>query len=378
MVRFAWLEQLVENGSLTKEARDRIYRDCGSIVKEASSPQGAEALQKLREAMLQAVSGGVALGIGAIAGKSYDAFAKSRQIAGLQKELLDSKKKILEMPDFAADPAKAEARFNEIAKLAPHVAMSDSVMPRLMKRVFESGLSDDDADRLALLQAHHQTNSKEMKQLTSKLGSAQLPLETAGSILADVYCITKTAAPELSKTRDFLRNYFHTVASIAGASLLGGVATGAVTAAKAIRDKKVLEKALNESFTKAIEMSDPESEPLHQNKEKAREAFLALAHFAPHVAMQPQAARAFMSKTVAYDQGMHVGDIKDLTQIESNMGQYLPKASPFMRGLAAGSQALGLGKAVERATDTAVSPFSDLYRQEMNKELKLERNLGKM
>ena len=130
------------------------------------------------------------------------------------------------------------------------------------------------------------------------------------------------------------------------------------------QSKKDLEKRLKSSFNSALKMSDPDQEPLHNNREGAHKAFKTLAHFAPHVAAEPSAARAFMNKMVSYDMGVDIGSIKDLTDIEKNLSQ-VSKDPDFLQGFRAGTEATGLKNIVSQSAGKALGPAQTALGEEL-------------
>lgn len=257
------------------------------------------------------------------------------------------------------DQAKAEARFDEIAELAPSAAKSTSFMKKMVTDRLHVGLSSEDAQRLAILES----NAKP-RQSTLIPKVASIRPRVAGEIYADIYLTVKTAAPSMKWLGDKLSG--NTAKMLALFTLPGLSMAAAGGAAKMVSDKldrKKLENQLEQAFQKAMDSSDPDKEPLKSNPEKARQAFQAMAHFAPHVAVQPDAARAFMSKIVAYDQGINVGDIRDLSEIEKNISSTSP-SKPFLQGFAQAT-ASGMGKVL---ADPYVSDYSDRVREDLNTE----------
>lgn len=257
---------------------------------------------------------------------------------------------------------KAQARFDEIIQLAPSVAQSKPFMQKMVSSRLHEGISAEDAQRLAELEAR----SKPMTvSLMPKLGSTTgVRPEVAGTICADAYLIVKTAAklPSMQWLGDKMTgNTAKMLALFTIPGLSMAAAGGVAKSVSDSRDRKKLEAQLEKSFQKAMESSDGDKEPLKSNPDKARQAFQAMAHFAPHVAVQPDAARAFMSKIVAYDQGINVGDVRDLSEIEKNISSSSP-SKPFLQGFSSTARSIGLGSAVTSATKSLADPYVDDYK----------------
>jgi hypothetical protein len=122
--------------------------------------------------------------------------------------------------------------------------------------------------------------------------------------------------------------------------------------------QKNREEKLRNSFLEAMKRSDPGKEPLHANKDKAMQAFQTLTHFAPNVAADPEAARAFMLNLISMDQGVQVGAIKDLSEIEKNLKATKSK-QPFLEGLQVGTEFAGMPSALGKATGELMSPIME-------------------
>lgn len=185
-----------------------------------------------------------------------------------------------------------------------------------------------------------------------------MPLEKLAVSLADVV-ITTGATLGLekggsAKTPGTIRDVAHKILPFASLGIAGGLGLGLVRHGVAQIDKKELEKKLKKSFEEALRMGPSDQDPLHQDIGKARQAFQTLVHFAPHVACDPSAARAFMNKLVSYDQGILTSDVKDLTEIERNLHQAKGDSTPFMSGFSSGSEAFGLKSGVGAAYKTGL------------------------
>jgi hypothetical protein len=356
-MQYTWLEQMVKEGQVRKEAAAKIYDECQSLVKQSNADPGA--IKGPGHGLLTMVMmGGMLGGAGVLAAGANKAYQHLAVYPQMKKTMDANLAHLKSLPEFADYHDKVSARVKEISQIAPVVALNKNLLERMVRRTLHEGLSDDDVDKLALLQSQHTPKLDEQREMIKKLGSVRP--EVVGTILADVHHITKTAKVDWGKAWKSGKDYAQVLALMTGIPLLGGAVTGAVNAAGRALDNHKLKKNLENSYTEALKLSDPDKEPLHAEPEKARQAFEALAHFSPHVALQPQAARAFMSKIVSYNQGMNISDVKDLTEIERNMAQKTPNA--FMHGLVEGSKHLGISEGTSQAQRNLSTKFMESVR----------------
>lgn len=308
--------------------------------------------EELAKAVSPFIIGGAGLGGAYLYGKLVDHKAKAN--------ILKNRQAVANSFEDPKDRAKAEARFDEISEIAPSAAKSQPFMKKMVTDRLHIGLSSEDAQRLAILES----NAKP-RQSTLIPKVASIRPHVAGEICADVYLTVKTAAPSLKWLGDKMSG--NTAKMLALFTIPGLSMAAAGGAAKVVSDKldrKKLESQLEKSFQSAMDSSDPDKEPLKTNPEKARQAFQAMAHFAPHVAVQPDAARAFMSKIVAYDQGINVGDIRDLSEIEKNISSTSP-SKPFLQGFSQAS-ASQMGKIL-------ADPYIQDYGNRVKEDIAYER-----
>lgn len=361
-MQYPWLEKMAGEGLIRKEALAHIYNSLGSLTKEANDD--VKKVEQAAAAMGDIIK--LVLGLGVVGGgKMMFDWNKARK---LKNDILSNRSMIAAHEDFASEQEKAKARFDELTRIAPHVAANENLARGLVKSRLNEGFSAEDMQRLAIVQANHSPGST-AKELIPKLASVRP--EALGHIVADVYLLTKTAAPFMDER---FRKYLTTAAYMTGVPLLIGAGGGAVNLLASKVEKRKLEDRLKEAFSKAVKLSDPDKEPLRENMEKARQAFEALTHFAPHVALQPQAARAFMSKIVAYDQGMNISDIKDLAEIEKNLGA--TSKAPFSEGFKATAQMMGLQSSATKGFELATKPYATIREKAMLKELAPEAGLS--
>lgn len=336
-MKYAWLEKYAEDGLISKESLDSIYKDVDSIVKSADAKNYAK---ELMDSLLKGLS--AAVGAGAVAG-GVKKFEEMQGRSAIEKSRLA----VLSDQVFSSNKQKASQRFNEIASIAPHVAMNQPLVKKIILSNLENGLTEDTVQSLAIVQAQHMPEVLRNKNFMPKMASVSP--EKLGEIAADVYLIKEAAAVGFSpKINETLKN----IAMHTAIPLLIGVGGGAVNAILSKINQKNMKAELEKSFEKAVALSHKDNEPLHENKEKARQAFQSLAHFAPHVALEPQAARAFMTKVVSYDQGMHIDDIRALSEVQKNMAGS-SKASPFALGFEHAGRFTNMPGTMQKAVESA-------------------------
>ena len=356
-MKISWIENMVKLGSVSPQARDSIYRDCQQLLKVASQdgpipiPVSIVTPEISRDKRIQMLTQ-------QFAPQGLMLFAKAlmnhQGALNDAKAMAQNRSSIADNPDYKGNTEKAFARFDEIAELAPSVAANGPVVKSLVGKRLHEGFSERDVTNLAMLQAAQMPSLKaQSKQRTmyarqiSKTSAARM-----GEMYADVYTLGKTAS--IGKDASSLWNALKTTALISSVPILAGVGTGIVQKMMAQKSKEDLEKTLNNSFAQALRLSDPNTEALHANKDKARQAFKTLVHFAPHVATEPVAAKAFMSKLIEYD-GVDISSIKELSEIEKNLAQ-VSKDPTFMQGFRSGAEATGLQKVVSGGVTEALRP----------------------
>jgi hypothetical protein len=275
------------------------------------------------------MAGAAAAGAGLVA-----AIKNKMMTSNIKKNISDFSTTLQSDPAFKdqSEKNKAVARLYEIARVAPHVVLNRDLTSQIIKNKLHTGLTMEDKQRLAILQAQFY-NQPDVSKFVP-----QMPMAKIGGLLADVVLI-KQAGLHPSKSN------IRYLAELASLPVLSALTFGAVNQGMSALKQKDLKEQLNQSFTKALGASDPDKEPLLQNKEKARQAFSTLAHFAPHVALDHQAARSFMNKIVSYDQGVDAGVIKELSEITKNLSNS-NQPSPFVSGFATGANVSALPKIV--------------------------------
>lgn len=350
-MKFAWLEKHAQEGLIRPEALEQIYRDIDGLVKSGASTQETAA------GLFSAVIGG-ALGVAAGKGveslldKADDKFFGRRALAKARETVSAS---------FGEHADKARARFDDIASFAPHVAMNEQLARRIISTKLENGLSDSDTQALALIQAQHMPDVARGKSYMPKL--AEIRPEAVGSMVADLFMVKEASLNGFGAKAS---KYLKSIAMHSAIPLLIGAGGGAINAALAKLDQRKIQTALENSFNKAMALSDKDREPLHENREKARQAFSSLVHFAPHVALEPQAARAFMSKIVAFDQGMNVDDVRALTEIQKNISA-AGKPGAFSVGAEVASRFTKSDNMIQKGFEGATDHFiQELNQPQMN------------
>lgn len=391
-MQYALLEKLAADGHISASDKARIYGTCGDILAKVAfkNPFGKKAPSWKDVGEAWADQGKLLtrllLPAGVVGGGAF--LASKGLAAGEAKKINLCKYNLLQHPSFSGDKAKAEARFDELAKLAPAVAAKFELASRLVRSNLHSGFTSEDVQRLAQLQATYEKNlfsssspSEAVQKALSKKASA-LSSQDAGRIAATLVQIlaeaglgnmNKTAAMPwkasgFDKATNIAKQVLTTGAIVSGFGALVGLGTGAINQAADIYKSKQKDIKLRASFMEAMRRSDPGREPLHANKEKALQAFQTLTHFAPHVAADPEAARAFMLNLISMDQGVQVGAIKDLSEIEKNL-KTTRSENPFLKGFQAGAETVGVQGALGDVTKTVLDPFVEHGKAEIKREM---------
>ena len=391
-MQYAFLEKLAADGHISASDKGRIYGTCSEILSKVAfkNPFGKSKPSWKDVGEAWAEQGKyltrLLLPMGIVGGGAY--VASKGLAAGEAKKINLCKMNLLQHPDFSGNQAKAEARFDEVAKLAPAVAAKPELVTRLVRNSLHSGFTNEDIQRLAQLQATYEKNlftasssAEAVQKALSKKASA-LPSHDAGRIAATLVQIlseaglgdlNKTAAlpwkrSGFDKATNIAKQVLTTGAIVSGFGALVGLGTGAINQAADIYKSKQKDAKLRASFMEAMRRSDPGREPLHANKEKALQAFQTLTHFAPHVAADPEAARAFMLNLISMDQGVQVGAIKDLSEIEKNL-KTIRSENPFLKGFQVGAETAGMQGALGDVTKSVLDPFVERGKSEIKREM---------
>jgi FixJ family two-component response regulator len=322
-------------------------KDMG-FIKEANYVEVAGQAEKLTP-YLQSVAGSM-IQAGMVGGMFalFNSMSEASKRKQLRQNVMDVADSLNKDPAFKnkQDLEKAKARYYELARVAPHLTYNRPLVMELIQKKLNSGFSLEDKQKLALIQA---TLSKEpnTQQFIPKMASADV-----GNLVADVVLV-KTAAG--------IKDSLKYMGALSLLPITAMVAGGAVNAGASYVKQKNLKAALEESFVKALNMSDADREPLLQNKDKARQAFGTLSHFAPQVALDPQAARAFMNKIVSYDVGIDMSTVKELSEISKNLSQSTA-GHPFLSGAASTAKMVGapniIGGGLSDASEAVASSLA--------------------
>lgn len=371
-MQLPWLEALVKQGSVTAEQRDEIYADCQRLVKESSlTPDQIiqrDALAAKMMGVYKTVAGATLPFMPMIMTRFLGKRDEKKSVATAVAEMERVKAELLKHDDFG-DKDKVEARFNEIAQLAPTVARNKPLMHKLLKEKLNSGLTAEDVHNLALIQASYTPNYSYQQKITKTAAA-----EALGETAADMVLVCAEAG--LLKTAGNVgigRILRHSLMMTAGPALVG-LGVGSVNQLADMKSRRDRERKLSDSFHQAVNGDHPDRALLQANRDKAYQAFQTLAHFAPSVAMQPTAARSFMKKLVDYKGDVHSGDLKDLTEIEKNMrGQ---GSTPFLKGLGTGAEAAGVKDAVKSTINTLTGARSYELERDLASNLGLKPGKG--
>ena len=372
-MQLAWLEELTKMGHVSTAERDGIYDSCSDLLKVAAS--GEQIMSGVEKVMAPLAPFVILPLISSWLGKREHNRQETKAIGEHEKDLAKTRAALLAHPDFANHQAKVEARFLEIAKLAPTVARNENLMMRILKEKLHSGLTHEDVTNLAMIQASYTPNYSFQSKLEKKAAAT-----TAGEILADVLILCKEAG--IAKEAD-ITSMFKTVgktlqhaATLAAPAVLLSVGAGAINAGLDWRSRQNREKALIQSYQAVLDPNHPDTELLRSEPERAREAFKTLVHFAPSVALEPSSARSFMNKIVAYQAGSHRGgvqstDLKELAEIEKNM-RAGGGGSAFFKGFTASLPVAGFPDAIKGGFKPLTDPLSHQLSTEVSKGMGLE------
>lgn len=382
-MRYGWLEELVEEGLVRKEAAEAIYQDCSSVMEKSASVDPKALLNMLMIGTgMSALTAGIAAAAQSIQRRILDAKTKTQ---------IDMNRQRIVSSFSPSDREKAEARFNEIAKFAPNLAANEEVMRRYLPMKVRNGMTDQDVQRLIVAQmqitpdpfrysAISKTASLATPEWISILSAnamADACIEAHKTLDGDLFCKTAghilrvmdgAAAVEMEKVAapqripggftDMMKNIL--VRMSVPMAISGGLSAGYI-GSKMLEDRRMASK-LDQTYNKIMQMS-PDS-ILTNNPEKARQAFQTLAHFAPNVATEPYAAKAYMTKLVSYDQGPTAADIKDLSEIQKNLGSVRGGMLDMLsKSMESANQSLVRG--VEKTWDETTSPYQKALNEDI-------------
>jgi hypothetical protein len=327
-----WLNKLAEQGLIRKEIHEDILNDI-SIIKESMSTE---------------------LGLNDILNKVASEIKGNKSSNKLVETLVKGRQKLISsFPE--EDKEKAGARFDEIAKIAPTVAANEVLSSKLVHENLHSGISNDMATKLSLVQYNHGIK---------KVGSIRP--EVLGDIVADIYLIKEAGFG--SNAKDFMKH----LALYSSIPLAVGTVGGAINwGASKLKEKK-LQGELDRTFKEVLKGSSDTALSLRANPDGARNAYNTLVHFAPSVALNATAARGFVSKLMEYQDRVDVSDLKTLTDVQKNMSQIrsvgLLPSNPFTRGFSGTADTLGMSKALQASAAGAFKEFNHAMTHNLGDE----------
>lgn len=330
---------MAEDGLIRREALPHIYKEVDTFMKQAINSEYAKNLLSKGLSTFGRGFAGAAGAGGAVALGAYlkNKLEKGTNIDKGRAAILKSRDAVVSQFSDPSDKSKAQARFNEIMLYSPHIAMNTPLASKIVKDNLHSGISDDKAQMLALVQSQYTKDVSDQLSLSDGLGkSASMRPEAVGELAADVFLMSKIAAPITGKD---IGKYLKTVLTYSSVPLVAGALAGTVGMVGNKMKERELKDQLDHAFNVAIKQAPGDKkEFLNTNMDAARQSFNALVHFAPHVALQPHAARAFMIRMINhYEQGgMDISDVKNLTEIEKNISGSGSRVSPFMEGFTGG------------------------------------------
>lgn len=404
-MQFPWLEKMASAGHIRPEAKARIYADCSKLMKQAAeSPQlpnnaaPAANSDKFPWAEIGKRVGDAAVGFGSnlLVNHAWSKFTDHRKIKQTMTDIQNARAGILADAAFSDYRAKADARFTELAKVAPTLAADSKKAKALVEKALHTGFSNDDMNHLAVLQAVYTANDPSFSSRVHDNMTKKASAERLGEVYADVLCLVKeaglfsgvasgiqrggaAAAQGVAQATGGLRpgtamQILRNVALVSSIPLLAGVGQGLVSEYAASRDKKQMADKLRQSFEEALRQArkdDPSQThgvSLHDNREEAQRAFQTLVHFAPHVALHPDSARTFMTRIVNNAQFVELPDVKQLTEIEKNLSN-AGSGSPFFEGFSSAAKNLGLGDGIRTTIKDTTDPIRDRTRQNVARDL---------
>lgn len=366
-MKYAWLEKMATDGLIRQEALDRIYERCGTVLEMdktanmgAFNEFAAKAAkgEKLMSALPQLVS---MLLVGSMIGQPIYRGIKQKIVDSRTRSMIDMNRQRITSMYSGEDKAKAEARFNQIARFAPHLAMNEEVTKELIRRKYKTEFTDNDIQNFMQMEARLAPDPMGYASLSShqpKFASAReevlsdLGEKTANLHLMLEYPEEFSHVPgasdlgELQKTANISGGAL--AGFLAAPVILGGVLTGAQYL-KEKKDENKLRDDLDKSFNMMLE--GPHEEMLKRDPKATREVFQTLTHFSPHVATDPLAASSFVNKILEFKKNIQATDLKDLTTIESDFARR--GAGPSFAGaMTKGFEAAGMIPATMKAVGT--------------------------
>lgn len=360
-MRLPWLEQMTKEGSISQGQKAAIYAGCEALVKVADSE--AEAVQRITSAIM-AFAAPTIMGLAPVAaGLALDHRHKMRneQVHREgQQRTLDA---LLADPHFQTHKELAAQRYGEVLNIAPTVAANTPLLTAILKKKLHSGFSHDDITGLAKIQATYSPNFGFQQRLSPQVktaSEADAGAQSAGRITANSYLLCKEAGVFDGRNARFIGNALLQTGAAAAVSGLLAASAGGINAALAHRDRKMQQASLMRSFNMAMDPNHPGSDRLNADPMKAREVFDSLVHFAPHVALQPTAARTFMNKVIEHDVtgrgALQTPDLKELTEIERNL-RGAAGGNAFLQGFVPGLAETGFKDSLSKSRAAFQDPM---------------------
>lgn len=396
-MQFPWLEKMAAAGDIRPEAKAQIYADCSRLLKQAGDGSKVKAVGK-------AVGESAAnYGTMLLVDGAWNRLVSHHAMKNTLKSIQSSRAGILSDPAFNDYKEKADARFTELAKVAPTLAADAKKSKDLVGKALHTGFSNDDMNHLAILQAVYTANDPSYAGKVQSGLEKKASLEKLGELYADVVLLVKeagllsgilsgiqrggaAAAEGMAKATGGVRpgtamQVLRNVALVSSIPLLAGVGQGLVSEYAASRDSRKMADRLRNSFEEAMRQSkkdDPNQTrgvSLDDNPGEAYRAFQSLVHFAPHVALHPDSARTWMTRMVDHGQFVELPDVKQLTDIERNLSS-AGKQSPFFAGFTSAADTLGLGQGIRSSIKDSTDPLHQQSQARIKRDLGMTSSKG--
>lgn len=357
-MRLSWLEQLTKEGRVSEAQKASIYESCGQLVKVAQTPEeGAlKITQMLAPFVVPTLLGFAPFAAGLALERRERKKNEATHHSGYQHTL----NSLLADPVMGGQHRElALKRLNEVAEIAPTVAANTPLLTAILKKKLHSGFSHDDLTGLAKIQATYSPNYGHQQDLIPKFASDD-SAALAGKMAADSFLLCKEANILSPKNMRFLGNAAKQTLFATSIPLLLAAGAGVANSIVAARDNRNQRQNLQNSFNIAMDPNHPGTASLNGAPERAREAFESLVHFAPHVALQPVAARTFMNKLIQLDPSangaLQTPDLKELTEIERNLRD-IPGGNAFVQGFVPALGLTGFQDSLSRSLSVFQEPM---------------------
>jgi hypothetical protein len=357
-MQFPWLEKLASDGHITEAQCASIYATCKEIVKTASEspkwskPEHEKIFKRIEGGAAAVLNAGVMLMPYALNG-FFGSRARSAEMnATLQRISNNRAELIADESITGGHQEKAEARFDEVLKLAPSAAQNKPLMAKILKARLHSGLTTEDVNSLAQIQATYTPSYSTQQELSSKASASM------GKTAATILEIAKEAGLWGQAAKTVPGKVLTHALTVTAGPILFGLGRGAVDYLADSRDKKKREQKHIEIFQGILRDDSPETEFVRANPERARQAFQSLTHFSPTTALDPLAARSFIVQAVGKDAAglFAIPELKSLSEVEKNLKG--SGSTPFLKGLREGADVAGFGSALKDTLSAASGPYA--------------------